>query len=140
MRCDLHVHTVHSGLCTVPVLSAFTWSPITNSGAADIDEFLMGLRSSRTITGGAHGNWWNITSTVHEIGVSLMKREPWMLACCLLLGVAPMVTLANYFKEMMFASYWGRRNRSTHMRDNIRDGIRDGIRDDMRDGIAREAA
>ena len=49
-----------------------------------------------------------------------------------LLGVAPMVTLTNYFREMMFAAHWVRRNRATYMRDGMRDG--------MRNGIAREAA
>lgn len=99
-----------------------TWTGVPQ--AAGIDEFLIGLRRGRTVTGGAHGNWWKLTSTVNEIGLSLMKREPWMLAFFFLLGVAPMVTLANYFREMMFAAHWVRRNRAT----------------DMRDGIAREAA
>jgi hypothetical protein len=45
------------------------------------------------------------------IGASLLRDKMWMGAFCGLFAVAPMVTAANYFRELMFAWYWGTRNR-----------------------------
>jgi hypothetical protein len=45
------------------------------------------------------------------IGGSLLREKVWMSAFCGLFAVAPMVTAANYFRELAFAWYWGNKNR-----------------------------
>lgn len=46
-----------------------------------------------------------------RIGVSLIRDTPWMGLCAGLFAAAPIVTLGNYFRELVFAWYWGQRNR-----------------------------
>jgi predicted metal-dependent phosphoesterase TrpH len=80
-------------------------------GAGSIEDFLAGLRRGQSIPRGESGDYFKLTSAVCGIGVSLIRDTPWMGLCAGLFAAAPMVTLANYFRELVFAWYWGQRNR-----------------------------
>lgn len=98
-----------------------TWTSV--SGATSSTEFLHGLHARQCATGGDHGNWWKLTCAVNEIGLSLMRDEPWMRMFFGLLAVAPVVTLVNYAKELAFARYWGNRNAALQQSAPITDWL-----------------
>src|SRR5579863_2092022 len=81
------------------------------AGASDAREFLAGLRRGQGVAVGESGDYFKLTSAVFAIGGSLIRTTPWMALCAGLFAVAAAVTLANYFREMAFAWYWGQKNR-----------------------------
>jgi hypothetical protein len=60
---------------------------------------------------GESGDYFKLTAAIFDIGTSLIRATPWMALGAGLFTLAPMVTLANCFREMAFAWYWGQRNR-----------------------------
>jgi predicted metal-dependent phosphoesterase TrpH len=80
-------------------------------GAANAQEFLAGMRRGQSLAIGESGDYFKLTSAVFAIGGSLFKATPWMALGAALLPLAPAITLANYFREMAFAWYWGQKNR-----------------------------
>src|SRR5580658_3324604 len=80
-------------------------------GAADAKEFLAGMRRGQSVAIGESGDYFKLTSAVFAIGGSLIRATPWMALGAALFTLAPAVTLANYFREMAFAWYWGQKNR-----------------------------
>lgn len=100
-----------------------TWTEV--SQGSNTEEFLAGLRRGQGIPAGASGDYWKLTAAVCEIGVSLLKSNPYSRLFAGLLAVAPAVTLANYFRELAFAWYWGQRNRSREP-EGISGGVMSG--------------
>lgn len=80
-------------------------------GAATVQEFLCGMRRGQGVAIGESGDYFKLTSAVLNIGASLVKASPWMALGAGLFALAPMITLANYFRELAFAWYWGQKNR-----------------------------
>lgn len=80
-------------------------------GARDANEFLAGMRRGQSIAIGDSGDYFKLTSAILDIGTSLVSARPWMALGAGLFALAPMVTLANYFREIAFAWYWGQKNR-----------------------------
>jgi predicted metal-dependent phosphoesterase TrpH len=80
-------------------------------GASNAKEFLAGMRRGQSIAIGESGDYFKLTSAVFEIGTSLIRATPWMALGAGLFTLAPIITLANYVREMAFAWYWGQRNR-----------------------------
>jgi hypothetical protein len=80
-------------------------------GVANAQEFLAGLRRGQSLAMGESGHYFKLTCDVLSIGGSLIRNVPWMALGAVLFAAAPMVTLAHYFRELAFASYWGQKNR-----------------------------
>ncbi len=80
-------------------------------GASNAKEFLAGMRRGESVAIGESGDYFKLTSAVFEIGASLIRATPWMALGAGLFTLAPIVTLANYVREMAFAWYWGQKNR-----------------------------
>ena len=80
-------------------------------GARNAQEFLAGLRAGHSVARGESGDYLKLTSAVLSIGGSLVRSVPWMGLLAFLFAVAPTVTLAHYFRELVFAWYWGQKNR-----------------------------
>jgi predicted metal-dependent phosphoesterase TrpH len=81
------------------------------AGASNAKEFLAGMRRGQSIAIGESGDYFKLTSAVFAIGGSLIRKTPWMALGAGLFALAPAITLANYFREMAFAWYWGQKNR-----------------------------
>lgn len=86
-----------------------TWTEVPS--AKNAEEFLLGLRRGQCVPFGESGDYWKLTSAVWGIGASLVRSNPWMASLAVLFAAAPVVTFANYFRELAFAWYWGNRNR-----------------------------
>jgi predicted metal-dependent phosphoesterase TrpH len=86
-----------------------TWTDVP--GASTVEEFLLGLRRGKCVPHGASGDYWKLTTAVLRIGASLVREDPRMALLAPLLAAAPFVTAGNYFRELIFAWYWGVRNR-----------------------------
>jgi predicted metal-dependent phosphoesterase TrpH len=86
-----------------------TYTEVT--GARNAEDFLTAMRRGQCVPHGESGTWWKLTSAVLGIGGSLVKEKPAMLLASALFAAAPMVTLANYMRELAFAWYWGQKNR-----------------------------
>ncbi|MDP9171335.1 MAG: hypothetical protein M3N54_12010 [Acidobacteriota bacterium] len=84
-----------------------TWTEVP--GATSVEEFLAGVRRGHAVPHGESGDYWKLTGAVLGIGVSLVKTQPWMALLSGLFAVAPVVTLANFVREMAFSYYWGTR-------------------------------
>jgi len=94
----------HTLVC---VARTFTEVP----GARNVEEFLTGLRRGQSVPYGESGDYWKLTAAVCGIGASLLRDKLWMGAFGGLFAVAPVVTFANYVRELAFAWYWGQKNR-----------------------------
>jgi predicted metal-dependent phosphoesterase TrpH len=81
-------------------------------GAANIQEFLAGLQRGHGIAIGESGDYFKLTSVVFSIGGSLIRTTPLMGLCAGLFALAPVIILGNYVRELVFAWYWGQRNRT----------------------------
>ncbi len=66
------------------------------------------MRRGQSTALGESGGYFKLTSAVFAIGGSLIRATPWMALCA---GLALAPALANYFREMAFAWYWGQKNR-----------------------------
>jgi len=80
-------------------------------GATNVREFLAGVRRGQSIAIGQHGDYFKLTAAILSIGASLVRATPMMALGAGLFALAPMITLANYFREVAFAWYWGQKNR-----------------------------
>jgi predicted metal-dependent phosphoesterase TrpH len=80
-------------------------------GARNAREFLTGMRRGQSVAMGESGDYFKLTAAIFNIGGSLIGAKPWMALGSGLLALAPVVTLANYFREIAFAWYWGQKNR-----------------------------
>jgi predicted metal-dependent phosphoesterase TrpH len=94
----------HTLVC---VARTFTEVP----GARNVEEFLTGLRRGQSVPYGESGDYLKLTAAVCGIGASLLRDKLWMGAFGGLFAVAPVVTFANYVRELAFAWYWGQKNR-----------------------------
>ncbi|MDE3195608.1 MAG: PHP domain-containing protein [Acidobacteriota bacterium] len=86
-----------------------TWTHVP--GARNAEEFLVGLRCGHCAPQGVSGDYWKLTGAVWKIGASMVRENPKMALLAPLFAAAPLVTFANYFRELVFAWYWGVRNR-----------------------------
>jgi predicted metal-dependent phosphoesterase TrpH len=81
------------------------------AGARNVQEFLAGMRRGQSVAIGESGDYFKLTSAIFDIGGSLINAKPWMVMGAGLFALAPVVTLANYLREITFAWYWGQKNR-----------------------------
>src|SRR5262249_48819492 len=95
-------HTLHG--------VARTWTEVR--GATNTPDFLRGLRYGHAIAGGESGDWWKLTVDVADIGATLIRVHPGAAILGLLLPLVPVVVLANYLREHLFAWQWARRQRT----------------------------
>jgi predicted metal-dependent phosphoesterase TrpH len=91
-----------------------TWTEV--AGAAGIEDFLAGMRRGHTLPAGASGDYWKLTATVCDIGVSFLKANPLATLAGGIMALAPVITLGNYIREVGFAWYWGQRNTAANSR------------------------
>src|SRR5438445_565168 len=122
MRCDLHVHTRHSVMCTIPVLRAVcresynhplavyeklhphamrsvgcAWTVVPH--ARSKQEYLHGLRRGLGKVRGETGSYYKLTREVLAIARGMVRQNPWTLPLAPLAVGVPLVTLGNYVKE-----------------------------------------
>ncbi|HVW85889.1 MAG TPA: PHP-associated domain-containing protein [Bryobacteraceae bacterium] len=86
-----------------------TWTEVP--GARSAEEFLTGMRRGHSTPHGESGDYWKLTGAVWNIGASLVRSQPWTASLAVLFAAAPAVTFANYLRELVFAWYWGQKNR-----------------------------
>jgi predicted metal-dependent phosphoesterase TrpH len=79
-------------------------------GVSSAREFVAGMRRGRSIAMGESGNYFKLTSDVFSIGASLIEARPWIVLGAGLFALAPVITLANYARELAFAWYWSQKN------------------------------
>ena len=82
--------------------SAWTTVP----GARTRQEYLDGLRAGLGRVRGEAGSWYKLTRDVIAIGGKMMQENPRTAPIALLAWMVPLITLANYFAESVFARYW----------------------------------
>jgi predicted metal-dependent phosphoesterase TrpH len=80
-------------------------------GASNAYEFVTGMRRGQSIAMGESGNYFKLTADVFSIGGSLMQEQPWIALGFGLFALAPLITLGNYARELVFAWYWSQKNR-----------------------------
>jgi predicted metal-dependent phosphoesterase TrpH len=97
----------------------------TDVPSADgIRSYLRGVRRGQATTHGASGTYFKLTVAIAEIGLASVREHPWMAFLApLLLPVVPVVTLVNYFCEILFERKWSRRLRSQSFRIPIADPL-----------------
>ncbi len=88
-----------------------TWTRVP--AARDVEEFLNGLKSARTVAEGESGSYGKLTRTVFEIGDGLLRERPWARVLAPLIALIPAVTLGNVLWELWFAYRWGREVEAT---------------------------
>jgi predicted metal-dependent phosphoesterase TrpH len=79
-------------------------------GATTAEDYLAGLRKGSCIPSGDSGDILRLMSAVFEIGGSLMREKPWMLAFGWLFAAIPAAVLANYLSELAFVWHWKSRH------------------------------
>jgi predicted metal-dependent phosphoesterase TrpH len=72
-------------------------------------EFMDGLRSGQASVHGESGSYWKLTRAVWQIGSDMMCENRWALLLLPLAVLVPVVTMANYLRELAFVSHWTRR-------------------------------
>ena len=85
-------------------------------GASNAAEYLEGLRHGYSRAQGASGDYWSLTHAVAEIGLSLMRERLWAVALAPLLLAVPVITFANYCRELAFNRKWSRQLLGGEMR------------------------
>jgi predicted metal-dependent phosphoesterase TrpH len=83
--------------------SAYTEVP----RARNKEEFLTGLRCGKGRVRGESGGYWKLTRDVLLVTRELMCERRWALLLAPLVVGIPIVTLLNYFQEIVFARRWG---------------------------------
>jgi predicted metal-dependent phosphoesterase TrpH len=78
-------------------------------GAANMRDYLRGLRRGQARVHGSSGDYGKLTRAVLQIGCGLVKERAWALALAPLLLIVPLVTLGNYAREILFHQKWSRR-------------------------------
>lgn len=77
-------------------------------GARNKAEFLSGLRQGRGAVHGTSGSYYRLTRDILQIGLSMFRTTPMTAPIALIGGLAPAITLANYFMEKRFSAVWER--------------------------------
>jgi predicted metal-dependent phosphoesterase TrpH len=72
-------------------------------------EFMDGLRLGQASVHGESGSYWKLTRAVWQIGSHMMCENRWALLLLPLAAMVPVVTMANYLRELAFVSHWARR-------------------------------
>ena len=83
-------------------------------GARNKDEFFAGLISHTALTRGSSGGYFRITRDVLSITAKMFQERPWMLLCSPLAVLVPVVTLATFLDEALFARRWSARVNASH--------------------------
>jgi predicted metal-dependent phosphoesterase TrpH len=73
------------------------------------EEFLAGLRQSRSVVHGESGDYMKLTRAIFDIGTELMREHKGALLLAPLIALIPAITLVNYALEIWFAEKWSRR-------------------------------
>jgi len=92
--------------------SAYTEVP----GARDKDEFLAGLRAQEALVQGTSGGYFRLTRDVLCITSKMFQERPWTLLFSPLALLVPVVTLATFLDESLFARRWSARVNSSGRR------------------------
>jgi predicted metal-dependent phosphoesterase TrpH len=77
-------------------------------GARTAQEFLAGVRARRSQADGQSGNFLKLTLAVWTIGASMIREHPWTLLLSPFMAAAPLVTFANFLREVSFERNWSR--------------------------------
>jgi len=77
--------------------------------AANISDFLEGLRRGHGRPQGKCGDYLRLTSTVLGIGSAMVRERLWPILFAPLFLAVPLITLANYACEFFFEQKWSRR-------------------------------
>lgn len=85
---------------------AMTYTEVAEAG--DARSYLDGVRHGRGQVAGASGSYAKLTQAVLGIGSSLVRERPWAVVLSPLMLAVPLVTLANYFRELSFHARWSR--------------------------------
>ena len=85
---------------------ALTYTEVT--GAESIADYLEAVRRGRGQVGGASGSYAKLTRAVLGIGSNLVRERPWAIVLSPCMLAVPLVTLANYFRELSFHARWSR--------------------------------
>ena len=81
-----------------------TWTVVPR--ARSKQEYLDGLRRGLGKVRGATGSYWKLTRDVLTIGGTMVRENPRTLPLAPLALAVPLVTLANYAVESLFARWW----------------------------------
>ncbi len=82
--------------------------------AANVGEYLRGLRRGRARVHGLSGDYLTLTRAILEIGSHLVREYTWTRALAPLMLLIPAVTLGNYLSEILFDAFWSRRLPGSH--------------------------
>ena len=78
-------------------------------GAAGVATYLDALKHGRASVYGNSGSYLKLTAAVFDIGLQMVAETKWAAALLPLLAAVPLVTLASYLSELLFAGQWARR-------------------------------
>jgi hypothetical protein len=78
-------------------------------GARNKEEFLAGLMAHNALTRGTSGGYFRITRDVFCITAKLFQERPITLLLSPLAVLVPVVTLATFLDEALFARRWSAR-------------------------------
>jgi len=84
---------------------AYTYTQVPD--ARGKREFLDGLRLGQGTVHGESGGYCKLTRAVWEIGFQMIREKPWTWPLSSLALAAPVVTLANCLREIVFVLKWG---------------------------------
>ena len=91
--------------------------------AANIQDFLRGLRRAQGQVRGASGSYAKLTRAILEIGTRLFEEHRWAIALAPLLLLVPAATLVNHLSELTFVSKWSRRLAEERFRIRVADPV-----------------
>ena len=83
-------------------------------GARNKDEFLAGLKAKAALPHGTSGGYARITRDVLWITAKMFQERPWTLLLSPLAVLVPVVTLATFLDENLFARRWSARVNASH--------------------------
>jgi predicted metal-dependent phosphoesterase TrpH len=75
-------------------------------GAHTVEEFFVGLRSSRGIIHGEHGSYGKLTADIYRFAGSCIKEKPWMALILPLTVMIPAITASHWLNEIRFCKQW----------------------------------
>jgi predicted metal-dependent phosphoesterase TrpH len=78
-------------------------------GAQNKEEFFAGLAANTAFTRGTSGGYFRITRDVLCITAKMFQERPWTLLFSPLAALVPVVTLATFLDEGLFARRWSAR-------------------------------
>ena len=83
-------------------------------GARDKDEFFAGLRAKAALAQGTSGGYFRLTRDVLWLTGKMFQERPWTLLFSPLSLLVPVVTLATFLDETLFARRWSARVNASH--------------------------